>query len=355
MMISPNQQAPAPSDAEYTGSDPEMFLPLENMERVVRETLEEAGRIDEHGRVLPITVERRLHEPGFVLGSLTDPAQRSDVFVPTADERKLYEATDETGIETKNKLKLYTLESCLYTRLTGTTRVQLSEAEIAQLTSEKQDFESFFAENPDYKIHLDKKTQFEDAYHINALQKSDPEFAATRLYIPAGVGAIAVAHTVFEQGARMNYAKIWIQGETTHPQVVRHDTPIFEVTTHDQLKSVIPVLRELSEDGWLPDASAPLVGQEIDGLPGVYLGQRRKGESFNGDMGDILGKAVQGASERVKLRAGDVVDSDILGDIAERARLLAQANASKIGRDTSNHAFLANQPVADILKTIRQA
>lgn len=350
-MTNPN----TPLTHEFGAPSPEAFMPLERVEAMTQAILQTTGRIDGEGYVQPTEVKRTLHDGRSIIGEPMNSIWRTDIFVPTKDETRAYIETDENGITTKNRIKNPRFDQILYRHLTGKSTLQrLTEKQAIALQHDKAEFESIISGLPSYEMHYDNVGQFEEAFHVTAVEKPASDFAPTRVYVPGGVDALKVASAVLESGADIRYAKIWTPQATTGEQVIHQDAPIFEVTTFKQLESLMSSLRDLAKEGKLPADPTPLAGYEVEDLPGVYVGQAEAGTSFNGRMGDLFGLAIQEACSQVRLHAGEVVTTDTINNIALHARELAQANAAETHTDPNNHAFLSGQPVDAILAVVNQ-
>lgn len=342
-----------PESSEVDDQSAETFMPLEHMKDMTAAALIESERIDDEGVVQPIEVKRNLHGSKWLRGPATDSLWRSDMFVPTEEELRPYIEIDEQGLETRNRIADPSMDTALYRALTGQEKVDLSPDQATGVLHDNMALETTLAARPDYTLSFSEE-QKEDAHHVTANVEAEPEFAPLRVYVPAGLDAVKVAESVFAAGADMSYAKIWTPRAAVGEQTIRQDTPIFEVTTFNQLTSLLASLHRLAEAGQLPSQAAPVAGQEIDGLPGVYMGQTEHGKSFNGRMRDLFGKPIQEACSQVKLAAGDVVDERTLSAIAENARTLARRHADEMGANPHNHAFLRDQPVDEIIAIVKR-
>lgn len=349
-MTNPNQPGYKP---EQYDPQIEAFIPIENVKIMVGVALVHSGRIDLQGTVQPIEEKRFLHDAKWALGPRADSLWRDDIFVPSREEMQLRIVTDETGRQTKNAIVDPHLPFMLYKELAGMNNVKLTHEQAKKVRIDRGQLEDNLEGNTQYAWKYSEE-QSSDAYHVKINEKPTPDFAETRIYVPGGVEAVSIANSIFKAGAEMQYAKIWTPHATTQEQSIRTDTPLFAVTTFRQLESVMSVLRAIAADGKLPRGMSPLAGHEVDDLPGVYIGQTVKGNSFNGRMEDIFGKAIQEAASDVKLRAGDILTEETFTAIAIRAREISHSKAAEWGTNVDHHAFLEGQPVAAILKAIQQ-
>ena len=355
-MSNPNNYDPVmnqPESSEVDDLSAEVFVPLEHMENMTVAALIGSERIDDEGVVQPIEVKRNLHGSKWLRGPATDSLWRSDMFVPTKEEIQPYIEIDEQGLETRNRIADPSMDTALYRALTGQKKISLSPDQATGVLHDKMALEATLAARPGYTFKFSEE-QRENAYHVAAASDVEPEFAPLRVYVPAGLEAVKVAESVFAAGTDISYAKIWTPQATVGEQAIRQDTPIFEVTTFDQLTSLLASLHRLAEAGQLPSQAAPMAGYEIDGLPGVYMGQTEYGKSFNGRMRDLFGMSIQEACSQVKLAAGDVVDERTLSAIAENARTLARRRVDETDTNSHNHAFLRDQPVDEIVAIVKR-
>jgi hypothetical protein len=348
-MSSPNTLAAH----EFGAPSPEAFMPIEQMKEMTRIVLQDSGRVDDEGRIQPIEVQRTLHGGQWLIGPRTDPVRRTDIFVPTKEEVQNYIMTDDQGLTTRNRIKNPRFDQILYRHLIGRKTQSLTEEQAVAVQHDKVRFENTISGLPAHEVEY-TADQLEDAYHVTAVEKPEPDFAPTRVYVPGGVDALKVATAVLGSGADIRYAKIWTPQVSTGEQIIRQDTPIFEVTTFKQLESLMSSLRSLAAEGKLPTGPKPLAGYEVEDLPGVYVGQAAPGTSFNARMGDLFGTSVQEACSQVKLQAGDIVDDDAISKIASNTRQIAQAKVAETDTDPHNHAFLSSQPVDAILAVVNQ-
>ena len=330
----------------------EEFLPLVQMETTTHATLRMGGFIDEQNIVRPVEVQRYSKPPGQLVGKRLEPDIRTDLFIPTEDDRKDYETVGPDGVPTVNHIRVYSIESSLYHALSGAHQIKLNEQHVDRQRERHASLQKKLTEAG--YTHARNTEQFKDSIRISKAEKPSPEFAHTRLYVSSGACGALLLQRMIENGAEFSGAKVWVPDLHTRPQRFRFDTPIVNIRTHRQLQSTVRALREVAngQESLIYDDVPLLFGQAIEGLPGAYLAQSDNDMSFNGDMRYLFGSAIQQAGERIKLCAGDVVTQDTITKIAIGARAIAQQNVGSYNRNPGNHAFLAGQDIPGIIRTI---
>jgi len=283
-------------------------------------------------------------------------------FVPTAKQKKSYITHDIIGSKVINNVFCFNLGGVLYQELTGLHKyfVALDQETADSQAAAQERLQKAVKASGRYAATGSGNTiGWEDSSHIYGLDAdtTKPDFATTRIYIPGGLEASRVMSQIIEAGAQFSYAKVWLPSADTSRQPIRHDSPIVETRTFDELHSVLDVLRGIKADGQLPAAKPPLTGVEIPALPGVFVGQIAGRTSFNSNMDRLFGEPMQASCENITLQAGDVLSENLLADISFNVRSLAQVNAatSDLGISTEHHAFMANQPIGQIIQSLNRA
>lgn len=188
-----------------------------------------------------------------------------------------------------------------------------------------------------------------DALHFHR-DGSPGEFSGTRIYVSSGPFAFSsLAKLLLSTEAAFYGGKTWLTGTRT-------DAPILYVNTHAQLESTLHGLYALKQQGELPLYPSPYaLGRSVLGLPGVYVAQAPSGESFNGVMAKQLEPAFIEAMLKHNVKTGDRLPSGWYGTVAKTVADILRRDAHTYGMSSEHHAFVANEPVDEILSTIRQS
>lgn len=329
----------------------ETFIDQMQIRNLLLQFLSETGRIDDSGVVQPLEIER-YGEPEKYLwgGTKLEPIMCQDIFFPTEEMRRPCIVTNRNGVKSRNVIMLMDV---LYSILSGQSPLELTEPEVDYIRHSKAALEDTLAMSSTYRGFINDG-QICEAFHIQKQVKAVSDFDVTRIYVTGEKHGAPIMQRMILEGADFASGKVWVPYETTHRQTFRYDTPIFEMNTFSQLRSVLSHLRDLSRRGFLSGGPVfePLVGQPIPGLPGAYLGQAKEGESFNGNMEHVFKSALSDACSEIHLRAGDTLTEYHVDTIVRRVVELAQQNAIKIGIDPNNHAFYTGQPINKIMSIV---
>ena len=244
------------------------------------------------------------------------------------------------------------IDSAIYNELTGYgEKIKLTSEDIDRIKGDK-DAAAKQVEMRGYTSELSTE-QVNAAYHIeNRAVSSQPDFETVRIYAHAGVDALKVLGEVLSK-ANIDYAKVWIPWITEDEQHFRSDTPIFEVSRAEDLAAVVTVLRDVHRKGeanFHPTLSA---GLAIEGLPGVYVGQCKRGTSFNDRASSYYSNAIRQAITESGLGEGERVTDAWLDAVSDRALALVPGMAEKLGFDSNNPALLKGQPVEKIVNATK--
>ncbi len=330
----------------------EALIDLEMMQELVVHDLHGNGRIDQEGKILPLEIERRQHDPErWVMGRgpKLEPLMTHDI-VPNPQQAKGF-ITEESGIHIRNRSP-WDPEQRLYQTLTRRKEIALTAEQVTQETADWQGLVQALDRSGQYDA-ADSNEQLSNGLHLTRKEQPPAEFARTRIYVQAGHRALGVTRDMIEKGADFRYAKIWYPSPTTEPQIFREDTPIFEVETFTQLESTIDVLRQLKAAGRLPEPEIkiPIIGAPVEGLDGVYVGQPGS-TSFNIRMGELFGPALYRAYLDAPKPASQHITQEWVAQVATKARELASQKAHGLDVDPHHHAFLKDQPVDEILEML---
>lgn len=189
-----------------------------------------------------------------------------------------------------------------------------------------------------------------DALHFERSTKELSDFSTLRIYVASGLAAFGLTKQLLEIPTfDVDGGKIWF------PDVEkRTDAPIFYVSSHEQLESVLNGLYDLKEREHLVTYPSPYsLGQRVKNLPGVYIAQAPSAKSFNRVMGDVWGEALPGALKIHNLKVGQVATEAWFKEVAQEAITIAKKIAPAFGISPQNHAFLGDEPIDDILATLR--
>lgn len=332
---------------EIEQHNPEAFMPLDSMQHLVGDTLIRSGRVDEQGIIQPLSIAQYRISNGF---ERLEPITRTDIFIPTANQATGEYKLDD-GTEIAYQLDKPGIEPAFYGSLTHSREGVLDIDVVEALAQSGKYLEEVVGRSIDYKLTYTTE-QGLPAFFIRSQTEPPKEIASTRVYIPGGLDAMAIAAGIVSKGAEFDVAKMWVPEMKHYKQTLRDDTPIFQVSSFKQLQSVVGALRNMKAEGRLPAYAAPLVGYEIPGLPGVFVGQCDTGESFNGRMKKLFVPALEQAAQDFDLGAGDQVTDEMLIALSRKTRQVAMQNTEPSHTHPAHHAFLDDQPVGEIMASV---
>ena len=325
----------------------ETFMGLDVVGQMVMAAM--SGRIDGDGCVKPEVV-RLCSRNTNTEERPTDRPMRFEQAGKLLPSDNPYDYEDEFG-EYRARTSYY-IDGWIYSSLTGGESINIDPDACDKLDTE-HDALVRTVRDKGYEIER-SYAQLSDAFHIHNPNAREPDFTSIRFYIHAGTAGAKVADDILQgDGVDIAYAKVWAPQQMVDAQRFRKDTPIIGVDTYSQLESVVNRLRELKDQGRLPaDESTSLrPGYVINDLPGVYVGQSGGG-SFNRNMTNLLSGPIERACRENNLYNGEKVTGEWLDKVAAATRNYMLENAISMGISPEHHAFLANQPVDGIIRTI---
>jgi hypothetical protein len=327
---------------------PELYFPHQQAQQFVGAMAND--RTDKNGYTLPLEVEHTRLGAWGEMQTLPSTIDNTRVFPP---ERMVWKeprpggdyidhryAYSYTGMAYDNLVGMHTLRF----KAPGVVRVQRQLASLQGCVENSRKYESIATTH-----------QLNNALHIvNKYSTADGKLAAPlRLYVPAATHAPAIAEKLIRNGADFKSAKLWVPFETTAKQSFRADTLMLSFSNMGQLRSSVSALRRVVQEQGLPASKqAGFAGMAIPGIPGAYLGQHHKNNSFNGEMDDLMGTAFAHAVSKAPLRPGQKIPEGWTEFVASEMQRSVQRLGPQYNRSTQSHALVAGQDTRPIVDAI---
>lgn len=325
----------------------EPFVQTSSLERMILAGI--SDRVDEQGIVLPEELKLCPLQPTPANADKRPKSFPKDGWLIPEDKNL-------THNQAKYRSHKFTVESLLYRVLTNSGHaVELSSE---QLSTSEVATNNVLAQlsSHGYKTEVSVEQQ-KPAIHAEKVKGSDQEFEPVRIYMNSGLAAPEVVSQLLDQDADFEYTKVWVPHKTDKLQRLRGDTPILGLVNFRQIERTVGALKKLfdNDNSIINDDFEPLAGMSLPGIPGVYVGQCQIDTSFNNNMKKLFSAPIEKAILSNNLRTGELVTNEWVTQTAQIAGRLALVNASQVGADPTNHAFLAGQPVKEIIAAIKSA
>ena len=342
---------------EFSRDGREKLLDPEKMREAVTTVLQAYEMVDDSGVIQAYPIKRCIIKDGkgqeYTAGPRLPDGQMA-VLYPGQDEFRIYdtEESDPEGrdIVVRNSVRGISSYSALYNKVSGRGYIQLNPDRAMRVSADSRALSDALGEDARYTYRYSTEQEM-PAYHVSSIDDPlEPDFTELRIYAPCGALGASVAEKAISDHVDCSGMKVWVPEGTEKGQRYRMDSPIFFVATYKQLSEVISFLRSAEVEF----TSDLLVGQPVENLPGVFIGQpNRKGGAFTSDATDIVEQAIIGACQdlRHEIVPGHTLTDSDLSKLVDTANRLGVKIATQSGRDSEHCSFLAGEPVDQIIST----